>query len=255
VSDGLVWEKVVWRQGDGRYTFEVDRGGLHATLTSPHGTSFTIPVVAWYGLLDALVAARRTQSRTFRPSAIRHGERWSDAETEELLQAHRAGASPETIARRHNRSRVAVETKLARHGAWDPITGSAIDGAGSGTGVICPTAQPDVLSSEPPWPPAPWPATYPEDQRGPKAGSASHRRPQSPGPAPIGGLAPPEIAADDADRPTNSSQSRASLPGPKARPEAASCRDGGASPSPARHHDRARSGRAGEQDNASVLDA
>ena len=40
----LIWERVVWRQGDGRYTFEVAVGGLHATLTSPHGSALTLPL-------------------------------------------------------------------------------------------------------------------------------------------------------------------------------------------------------------------
>jgi hypothetical protein len=52
-QEPLVWERVEWRQGDGRYVFEVAQGGLHASLASPHGSKLTLPVVAWEGLLDA----------------------------------------------------------------------------------------------------------------------------------------------------------------------------------------------------------
>src|SRR6187549_1991230 len=59
----LAWERVTWRQGDGRYFFEVAEGGLPATLRSPHDTSLTLPMVAWEGLLDALAGARKTRAR------------------------------------------------------------------------------------------------------------------------------------------------------------------------------------------------
>ena len=45
-DEPLVWERVEWRQGDGRYRFEVERGGLHAKLTAPHGSSLTLPIVS-----------------------------------------------------------------------------------------------------------------------------------------------------------------------------------------------------------------
>ena len=61
-QDPVIWEKVEWRQGDGSYRFELQQGGLHATLTAPHGRSFTIPTVAWYALLDALAASRKTKA-------------------------------------------------------------------------------------------------------------------------------------------------------------------------------------------------
>ena len=31
----MVWERVEWRQGDGRYLFEVAQGGLYGTITAP----------------------------------------------------------------------------------------------------------------------------------------------------------------------------------------------------------------------------
>ena len=44
-QEPMVWDRVEWRQGDGRYVFEVAQGGLHATLASPHGTKLTLPMV------------------------------------------------------------------------------------------------------------------------------------------------------------------------------------------------------------------
>src|SRR2546423_10583840 len=60
-QEPMVWDRVEWRQGDGRYVFEGAQGGLHATLASPHGTRLTLPMVAWEGPLDAPAAARQTQ--------------------------------------------------------------------------------------------------------------------------------------------------------------------------------------------------
>ena len=40
----MVWQRVEWQQGDGRYVFEVGQGGLHATLASPHGAKLTLPM-------------------------------------------------------------------------------------------------------------------------------------------------------------------------------------------------------------------
>ena len=92
-DDPLVWERVEWRQGDGRYRFEVERGGLHATLTAPHGSSLTLPMVAWEGLLDAFGAARKTKSRHERAFPPRSGARWYEGEAGELATAFRAGRS------------------------------------------------------------------------------------------------------------------------------------------------------------------
>ena len=59
--ESLLWERVTWRQGDGRYVFEIEQGGLHAKVTSPHGTSLTLPMMAWEGLLDAITGARKAR--------------------------------------------------------------------------------------------------------------------------------------------------------------------------------------------------
>lgn len=122
----LVWERVIWRQGDGRYVFEVDQGGLHAKLSSPHGTSLTLPMVAWEGLLDALIGARKARARNERGFPARSGERWYDGETGELAAAFKAGRSVGQLARAHNRSQHAIEAQLDRMGLWDRIARRAI---------------------------------------------------------------------------------------------------------------------------------
>ena len=119
--DPLVWERVTWRQGDGRYTFEVTEGGLHATLSSPHGGSLTLPMVAWEGLLDALTGARKTRTRGERGFPVRSGVRWYDGEAGELATAFKAGRTIPQLARAHNRSEFAVEAQLDRMGLWDRV--------------------------------------------------------------------------------------------------------------------------------------
>ena len=69
----MVWERVEWRQGDGRYLFEVAQGGLYGTITAPQGATLTLPIVAWEGLLDALAAACKTKARTERSLPSRTG--------------------------------------------------------------------------------------------------------------------------------------------------------------------------------------
>lgn len=120
-QEPLVWERVEWRQGDGRYVFEVSQGGLHASLASPHGTKLTLPVVAWEGLLDALSAARKTRTRNERGFPSRSGARWYDGEAGELATAFKAGRSIEQLARAHHRSPLAVEAELDRQGLWDRV--------------------------------------------------------------------------------------------------------------------------------------
>jgi len=118
-QEPLVWERVEWRQGDGRYVFEVAEGGLHAKLSSPHGTSLTLPMVAWEGLLDALTGARKTRTRGERGFPARSGARWYEGEAGELAVAFKAGRTIPQLARAHNRSEFAVEAQLDRMGLWD----------------------------------------------------------------------------------------------------------------------------------------
>lgn len=121
VQEPLTWERVTWRQGDGRYLFEVAEGGLHAKLTSPHGTSLTLPMVAWDGLLDALEGARKTRTRSERGFPARSGARWYEGEAGELAAAFKAGRTIAQLARTHNRSELAVEAQLDRMGLWDRV--------------------------------------------------------------------------------------------------------------------------------------
>jgi hypothetical protein len=134
VQEPLVWERVTWRQGDGRYSFEVAEGGLHGTLSSPHGTSLTLPTVAWDGLLDALAGARKTRLRGKRAFPPRSGARWYDGEAGELVAGFKAGRTIAELARAHNRTEFAVEAQLERMGLWDrvarcpKVSGQDIDG-------------------------------------------------------------------------------------------------------------------------------
>jgi hypothetical protein len=122
----LVWERVVWRQGDGRYVFEIEEGGLHAKLTSPYGTSLTLPTIAWEGLLDAIQGARKARTRNERGFPARSGARWYDGEAGEVAAGFRAGRSIRQLARAHNRSEHAIEAELHRLGLWDRIARRAI---------------------------------------------------------------------------------------------------------------------------------
>lgn len=131
-QEPLVWERVAWRQGDGRYTFEVVEGGLHATLNSPHGTSLTLPMVAWEGLLDALTAQRKTRTRGERGFPVRSGARWYEGEAGELAAAFKTGRTIAQLARAHNRSEFAVEAQLDRFGLWDRVARRAIAGGQAG---------------------------------------------------------------------------------------------------------------------------
>jgi hypothetical protein len=122
----LVWERVTWRQGDGRYVFEVEQGGLMGTISSPHGASLSLPMVAWEGLLDALNGVRKARARNERGFPARSGARWYDGEAGELAAAFKAGRTPGQLARAHNRSQAAVEAELHRLGLWDRIARRAI---------------------------------------------------------------------------------------------------------------------------------
>ena len=120
-QEPVTWDRVKWRQGDGRYTFQLASGGLLATLTAPHGASLTLPMVAWEGLLDALAAQRRTRTRGESKFPARSGARWYEGEAGELAAAFKAGRSIRQLARAHSRTEAAVEAELARQGLWDRL--------------------------------------------------------------------------------------------------------------------------------------
>ena len=122
-DEPLVWQRVEWRQGDGRYCFEVAQGGLHATLTAPGERSLTMPLVAWDALLDALLGARKTKARGERNLPPRAGARWERAEVAELEAAFGSGATIARLAHAHNRTVGAIEAKLAELGLWDRVAG------------------------------------------------------------------------------------------------------------------------------------
>ena len=120
-QEPVLWDRVEWRQGDGRYTFQVASGGLLATLTSPHGTTVTLPMVAWEGLLDALAAARKTRTRAESKFPAPSGARWYDGEAGELAAAFKGGRSIRQLGRAHGRTELAVEAELDRQGLWDRV--------------------------------------------------------------------------------------------------------------------------------------
>jgi hypothetical protein len=101
--------------------FEVEEGGLVARLSSPHGTSLILPMVAWEGLLDALMGARKTRTRREHAFPARSGARWYEGEAGELAAAFKSGRSIAQLARAHNRSEHAVEAQLDRMGLWDRV--------------------------------------------------------------------------------------------------------------------------------------
>ena len=117
MSHGLVWESVNWRRGEDHYRFEVERGGLFATLSAPGGRSMTLPMAVWEGLLDALKANRTTRTRSEQQQyPARSRARWYDGEVAEVADAFKAGRAIKEIARSHNRSTYAIEHQLDRLG-------------------------------------------------------------------------------------------------------------------------------------------
>lgn len=171
-QEPVIWQKVEWRQGDGTYRFELNQGGMHATLTAPQGRSFTIPTVAWYALLDALAAARKTKQRSERALPARSNARWGETEVGDLAAAFKAGASIGALARSHNRSGPAIETQLSRLGLWDRLLERprevflppAASGLRDAAAIADP--RPSLPPSLPPWPPDDW------DQAPPLTGDA-----------------------------------------------------------------------------------
>jgi hypothetical protein len=222
-QEPMVWERVEWRQGDGRYVFEVAQGGLHATLSSPHGSKLILPMVAWEGLLDALAAARKTKARAERNLPSRTGARWSEVEMQELAKTFKAGGSIAQLARVHNRTQFAVETQLDRQGLWDrverrptartigghPPASAPSDGSQQPVSALAGGRRSDAAqqpaSSKPldaPWSPAPAVGRrYDTGQQSP-SGALDVRRPPAPGPAAIGrhhdtGELPPTVSGDE----------------------------------------------------------
>lgn len=116
MAQGLVWENVSWRRGNEQYGFEIERGGLFATLKAPGNRSMTLPMVVWEGLLDALKANKSTRSRSEQQYPARARARWYDGEVAEVVEAFKSGRSIAEIAHAHNRSAFAIEHQLDRLG-------------------------------------------------------------------------------------------------------------------------------------------
>jgi hypothetical protein len=87
-------------------------------------------MVAWDGLLDAIMGARKARTRNERGFPARSGTRWYDGEAGELAAGFRAGRSIAQLARAHNRSQHAIEAELDRLGLWDRVARRPIAPAG-----------------------------------------------------------------------------------------------------------------------------
>ena len=118
MTAGLVWESVSWRRGEDQYGFEIERGGLFATIKAPGNRSMTLPVVVWEGLLEAVKANRASKARAEQQFPVRTRARWYDGETAELAEAFRSGRSIPALAKAHNRSEYAIEHQLDKLGLF-----------------------------------------------------------------------------------------------------------------------------------------
>ena len=134
MSSAVSWESVSWRCGHDRFTFEIERGGLFATLKAPGNRSLTLPMVVWEGLLDALKANRATRSRGEQQFPVRSGSRWYDGEAEELAKSYIAGSSIAALAKAHHRTEYAIENQLDRMGLF--ATGEKYGPGAAGAGKL-----------------------------------------------------------------------------------------------------------------------
>jgi hypothetical protein len=116
MDKNLHWESVTWRRGEDRFRFDVERGGLFATLSAPGNRSMTLPMVVWDGLLEALKAGRATKSRAENQFPARARARWYEGESAELAEGFKSGRTVAQLARAHNRTEYAVEHQLDRLG-------------------------------------------------------------------------------------------------------------------------------------------
>lgn len=126
MAEGLSWEKVTWRKGDDVFVFDIERGGVFATLVAPGDRSLTLPMVVWEGLIEALKANKSTRARSEQQFPARSRSRWYEGEALELAVAYKAGKTIAQLARMHNRTEYAIEGQLDRLGL---ISTGAIYGA------------------------------------------------------------------------------------------------------------------------------
>ena len=121
--DPIVWQRFEWKSGVDCYTFEIQQGGLFGTLKAPGERVTTLPMVAWEGLMESVRVARKAhaqpQSRALAAGLpARSGARWTDAETEELLEGFKSGRSVGELADHHARTAYAIELQLDKLGLW-----------------------------------------------------------------------------------------------------------------------------------------
>ncbi len=117
--EGMSWSLFEWRAGEQNYSFEIDRGGLYATLKVPQRPDLTLPMAAWDGLIEAIKTSHKARARTQAELPPRAGARWSDSETADLRRAFAEGKSVVELARSHARSRAAIESHLVRLGLME----------------------------------------------------------------------------------------------------------------------------------------
>lgn len=142
MTTGLVWESVNWRRGEDQFRFEIERGGLFATIKAPGNRSMTLPMVVWEGLLDAIKANRATKARAEQQFPVRTGARWYEGEAAELAQAFRTGRSIPALAKAHNRTEYAIEHQLDKMGLFSkaekygPGSPNAVVRSGTATAAL-----------------------------------------------------------------------------------------------------------------------
>lgn len=116
-TGALQWGQFAWRAGADEFTFEIEPGGMYATLRPPQPqAALTLPVVAWEGLLEAMKVNRSARQRTHGNLPPRAGARWSDDETQRLMSAFGEGKSVAELSQIHARTSVAIESQLVRLG-------------------------------------------------------------------------------------------------------------------------------------------
>lgn len=116
MTDRVAWESVQWRRGEDSFRFDIERGGLFATLSAPGGRSMTLPIAVWDALLDAIKASRTARTRSEQQFPTRARARWYEGESAELAEAFKSGRSVAQLARAHNRTEFAIESQLDRMG-------------------------------------------------------------------------------------------------------------------------------------------
>lgn len=119
----IIWQRFEWKSGVDDYKFEIQQGGMFGTLTAPGNRVTTLPMVAWEGLLESVKVTRKAQSQPQSRAVAaglpaRSGARWTEAETEELIERFKSGHAIEQLADAHARTTYAIETHLERNGLW-----------------------------------------------------------------------------------------------------------------------------------------